>query len=80
MNGLITALGGDPVMWYQEAKYWPFILVLLNTWKGMGYGMVMYLASITGIDPALYEAAVMDGATKTQQMRHITLPGNRYLL
>lgn len=41
----------------------------------MGYGMVMYLASITGIDPSLYEAAVMDGATKKQQMRHITLPG-----
>lgn len=75
LNGLITALGGDPVMWYQEAKYWPFILVILNTWKGMGYGMVMYLASITGIDPSLYEAAVMDGATKAQQMRHITLPG-----
>ncbi|MDO4445794.1 MAG: ABC transporter permease subunit [Bacillota bacterium] len=75
LNGMITALGGDPVMWYQEAKYWPFILVLLNTWKGMGYGMVMYLASITGIDPSLYEAAVMDGATKRQQMIHITLPG-----
>ncbi len=75
LNGLITAMGGDPVMWYQEAKYWPFILVLLNTWKGMGYGMVMYLASITGIDPSLYEAAVMDGASKSQQIRHITLPG-----
>lgn len=75
MNGIITALGGDPVMWYQEKQYWPFILVILNTWKGMGYGMVMYLASITGIDPSLYEAAVVDGATKTQQMRHITLPG-----
>lgn len=75
LNGLITMLGGDPVMWYQEAKYWPFIIVFLNTWKGMGYGMVMYLASITGIDPSLYEAAVMDGANKKQQMRHITLPG-----
>lgn len=75
LNGIITALGGNPVMWYQEKKYWPFILVILNTWKGMGYGMVMYLASITGIDPSLYEAAVMDGATKKQQMRHITLPG-----
>lgn len=75
LNGLITMLGGDPVMWYQEAKYWPYIIVFLNTWKGMGYGMVMYLASITGIDPSLYEAAVMDGANKKQQMRHITLPG-----
>lgn len=75
LNGLITMLGGDPIMWYQEAKYWPYIIVFLNTWKGMGYGMVMYLASITGIDPSLYEAAVMDGANKKQQMRHITLPG-----
>lgn len=75
VNSIITALGGNPVMWYQESKYWPFILILLNTWKGMGYGMVMYLASISGIDPSLYEAAVMDGATMAQRVRHITLPG-----
>ena len=75
MNSIITSLGGDPIMWYQEKKYWPFILELLNTWKGMGYGMVMYLASIAGIDQALYEAAVMDGATMAQRIRHITLPG-----
>ncbi len=74
INGIITALGGERIMWYQESKYWPFILVFLNTWKGMGYGMVLYLASITGIDPSLYEAAVMDGATKSQQAKHITLP------
>lgn len=74
LNGIITALGGNPVMWYQEARAWPFFIIFLNTWKGMGYGMVIYLASITGIDPALYEAAVMDGATKWQQAIHITLP------
>ena len=74
INGIITALGGERIMWYQEKKYWPFILIFLNTWKGMGYGMVLYLASITGIDPSLYEAAVMDGATKSQQAKHITLP------
>ncbi|MDE7029492.1 MAG: ABC transporter permease subunit, partial [Lachnospiraceae bacterium] len=74
INGIITSLGGERIMWYQEPKYWPFILIFLNTWKGMGYGMVLYLASITGIDPSLYEAAVMDGATKRQQAKHITLP------
>ena len=74
INGIITALGGERIMWYQENKYWPFIIVFLNTWKGMGYGMVIYLESITGIDPSLYEAAVMDGATKAQQAKHITLP------
>ena len=73
-NGMLSILGREPVMWYQEKKYWPFIIIFLNTWKGMGYGMVLYLASITGIDPSLYEAAVMDGATKAQQTRHITLP------
>ncbi len=73
-NGMLAFLGKEPVMWYQEKKYWPFIIIFLNTWKGMGYGMVLYLASITGIDPSLYEAAVMDGATKAQQVRHITLP------
>lgn len=73
-NGMLAFLGKEPVMWYQEKKYWSFIIIFLNTWKGMGYGMVLYLASITGIDPSLYEAAVMDGATKAQQVRHITLP------
>lgn len=72
-NGMLAFFGKEPVMWYQEKKYWPFIIIFLNTWKGMGYGMVLYLASITGIDPSLYEAAVMDGATKAQQVRHITL-------
>ncbi len=73
-NGMLAFFGKEPVMWYQEKKYWPLIIIFLNTWKGMGYGMVLYLASITGIDPSLYEAAVMDGATKAQQVRHITLP------
>ncbi len=53
INGIITSLGGEKIMWYQEPKYWPFFIVFLNTWKGMGYGMVLYLASITGIDPSL---------------------------
>ena len=73
-NTILKALGKDPVSWYSEPKYWPFILTFLRIWKGMGYGMVIYLATITGIDPSLYEAAVMDGATKWQQTKHITMP------
>ncbi len=73
-NGLIKLLGGDPVNWYFEPKYWPFILVFMHIWKGIGYSMVVYLASITGIDTSLYEAAVLDGASKAQQARYITLP------
>ena len=74
LNNIIVALGGTKIMWYQEPKYWPFILTFLRIWKGMGYGMVIYLATITGIDPSLYEAAVMDGATKWQSFIYITLP------
>jgi len=55
-------------------KYWPGFLLFINVWKGMGYGMVLYLASITGIDASLYEAAIIDGASKWQQVKYITLP------
>lgn len=74
INTIIQARGGEPISWYREPKYWPYFLVLLNVWKGMGYGMVVYLASITSIDGSLYEAAMMDGATKWQQAKFITLP------
>ena len=74
LNQMITSFGGDAVMWYSEPKYWPFILVFMNLWKGVGYGMVVYLATITGIDKTYYEAAGIDGATIWQQIRYITLP------
>ena len=74
VNSYIQSRGGDPVNWYMTKSYWPFLLVFMNLWKGLGYGMVVYLATITGIDPSFYEAAVMDGATKWQQTRYITLP------
>ena len=72
-NSVIENMGGTAVNWYMEPKYWPGFLIFLNTWKGMGYGMV-YLATITGIDGTMYEAALIDGATKWQQTRYITLP------
>ena len=62
-NTIITALGGEKIMWYSSPQYWPFILVFMSTWKSMGYNMVVYLASITGIDTTMYEAAILDGAT-----------------
>ena len=74
INAFIAAGGGTRVMWYQEARYWPFILVFMNTWKTIGYSMVVYMATITGIDSSLYESAVIDGATKWQQAKSITLP------
>ena len=74
INNLLANAGKAKINWYMEPKYWPALLVLLNIWKGMGYSMVVYLASISGIDSSLYEAAVIDGGTKWQQVRYITLP------
>ncbi|SDD58893.1 putative aldouronate transport system permease protein [Paenibacillus sp. UNCCL117] len=64
----------DPILWYHEPKYWPYILIIVNTWKSVGYFCVVYIAAIVGIDYEYYEAAVMDGAGKWQQIIHITLP------
>ncbi len=74
INNLLRSSGGEAVQWYMTPKVWPFILIFMNIWKNTGYNMVIYLSSITGIDTTLYEAAVMDGANKTQQVWHITLP------
>lgn len=76
VNRMLAAFGMDPVKWYQEeaAAWWPWILVFLHLWKTTGYSMVIYLAALNGIDTALYEAAMIDGAGKWQQTRHITLP------
>ena len=77
INTFVKYIGKEPVQWYMEPKYWPFILVFMSLWKSVGYNMVVYLASITGIDPSLYEAAVVDGASKWQQVKHITIPSLR---
>ena len=73
-NSILPALGMDEISWYQKPQYWPYILVFANTWKGVGYGTLIYVSSINGIDPSLYEAARLDGARKWQQIRYITLP------
>jgi len=74
LNGVLQHFGKESIQWYMEPKYWPFILVFMQVWKTVGYSMVIYLASITGIDTTLYEAAVIDGATKWQQVKYITIP------
>jgi putative aldouronate transport system permease protein len=74
MNAILRDLGKEPVMWYSTPKYWPFILTFMHLWKSVGYGMVVYLACIAGIDQTLYEAAVIDGASIWQQTRYITIP------
>lgn len=77
-NGIVVSMqkaaGMVPTNFYRTPRFWVFAFPLLNLWKGVGNGMVIYLAAITGIDHSLYEAAVIDGATKPQQVRYITLP------
>jgi putative aldouronate transport system permease protein len=71
---IIKLLGGEQVAWYTTSKYWPVILVLVFLWKNTGYSSIIYMASISGIDKSIFEAAKIDGATKMQQIIHITLP------
>lgn len=80
INQIIIWFGGDPVQWYSESKWWPYILTFMNLWKGTGYGSVVYLAAIVGIDKSYYEAAMIDGASKWQQIKHITLPAIKPLM
>ena len=74
LNRLITALGGEKIAFYTKPKAWPFILVFFNLWKGVGYGSVMYLAAIMGIDTSIYEAAAIDGANVFQRIFKVTIP------
>ncbi|QHW31874.1 sugar ABC transporter permease [Paenibacillus rhizovicinus] len=74
VNKIAASFGMDATQWYSEPKYWPFILVIVFLWKSLGYNSVVYLAAILGIDKSLYEAAMIDGANKWQQIRNITLP------
>ena len=74
LNNMIREAGNTPVQWYMMPKVWPFILIFMYIWKNTGYNMVIYLSSISGIDQTLYEAAVVDGANKRQQVFYITLP------
>lgn len=74
-TGLVNnILGENAINFYAETKWWPFILIFINTWKQLGYNGIIFLSSIVGIDKSLYEAARVDGATKWQQISKITLP------
>jgi putative aldouronate transport system permease protein len=73
-NSILPLFGMDDIMFYFEPKYWPFILTAVHLWKGLGFSVVIYFAAIIGIDEEYYEAARLDGATKWQQIRSITLP------
>ena len=74
VNHLLQKLGGDKISWYSKEKYWPFILIIVHAWKNIGYNTILYYATLMGIDTSHYEAAVVDGATRWQRIRYITLP------
>lgn len=75
VNLFLGLFGIEPIYFLGDAKLFPYILVATETWKGFGFGTIIYLAALTSIDPSLYEAAIVDGASHVQQMRYITLPG-----
>ena len=74
VNKLLDMMTGSRININTTASVWPTLLVFLSAWKSVGYGSVIYLSAITGIDPGLYEAAELDGANKWQQIFHITVP------
>lgn len=74
-NTILPLFGVDNhIAFYQEKKYWPFILTFVNMWKSIGFNMVIYLAAVIGISPDYYEAARIDGASKWKQITKITVP------
>jgi putative aldouronate transport system permease protein len=74
VNQFLANFGVKPIGWYREAEYWPGILTATHLWNSVGFGSIVYLAGILGIDTSYFEAAKIDGATKWQQIRYITLP------
>ena len=79
VNDLLKALGlvKEPVFFLGEGKYFWWLVGVINVWKEVGWGTIIYISAMTGIDPCLYEAASIDGAGRFQRILHVTLPGIR---
>jgi putative aldouronate transport system permease protein len=75
VNKAIVALGGSQIHFMGEPKWWIFTYVLMDVWKGVGWGAIIYLSALTSIDPSLYDAARIDGAGRLKQILHVSLPG-----
>jgi len=80
VNNVLGHMGVSPVIFLGDNKVFPFVLVATHVWQQAGFGIIVYLAAISGINPQLYEAAVMDGAGRLAQIRHITLPGIKSII
>ncbi len=75
INKIIELCGGEAIYFLADKKWWRIVYVLSTIWQSAGWNTILYLAAITGIDAELYNAAMIDGANKWQQILHITLPG-----
>jgi putative aldouronate transport system permease protein len=75
INAVLGAFGIEPILFMASNKWFRSVLVVTDVWKGFGYGAIIYLAALSGIDPGLYEAAAIDGANRFKRTWHITLPG-----
>ena len=73
-NSLFTFLGKEPISWYRQTKFWPFILIFAQLWRYTGYNTILIHSGLVAIDESLYEAAIMDGAGKLRQIFSITIP------
>lgn len=73
-KSILPLFGIEGISWFTEPKYWPFILTIMNIWKGFGFSCVVYFSSIVGINKEYYEAAQLDGASRLQQIFRITIP------
>lgn len=80
INQGIKALGGEPIFFLGDNRYFQGTLIITDIWKNFGYGAIVYLAAILGIDTDLYEAAQIDGANRWKQTWHVTLPGMRMII
>jgi multiple sugar transport system permease protein/putative aldouronate transport system permease protein len=75
VNQILGLFGVNPINFMGEPAYWKSLYVWSGVWQGVGFGCIIYLAALAGIDPTLHEAAIIDGATRIQRMRDIDLPG-----
>lgn len=80
VNMMLKALGLQPIQFLADNNWFPYILVITDQWKEFGFGTIIYLAALTGIDSSLYEASIIDGASRWRQTWHITLPGIRPIM
>lgn len=80
VNQIIKLFGADSVYFLGDKQWFPITMIITDVWKGFGFGTIVYLAAITGIDPTLYEAAQIDGASRWKQTWHITLPGMQMII